>query len=306
MYGWGGGEIKVTNCSFIELGSGEGCIASRVDYGGTFFGDITLDNISIFNEITASPCIALIDVGASTQTYMPSTINITNVKWVSNNFTRGVGNRLTVFIRRLAGTTGNIVAPRLVSVNGVSATPGISLKMVLDYGQFIKRDNTFKFDVTIRNVVADSVPVKGEGILITPGGNTDVPVFMDISDCDYVLVNAESSNCMREIVISNSGVSAVDVLPASANSPQVKLNDCEFRYPATGYAGAIPIGAAPSGTLAFTTINGGVMHKQGWDISNVSAVQGLVVVKSGPTPPTLPAGWVYNDLFVGKKTTLFE
>lgn len=309
QYGWGGGELKVTNSTFVNTpeGAGGGCVRNRGDYGGGFFGSITIDNITLMNEYTSRPAILGLSIGADSRVYMPGTISISNVHWSSNNWNRAGTNEMGIYLVRKEGTTGEIVAPSVVFIDGVRATPVFSFKMVLDFGNFIARPKVTTPNIIVRNIKADRLQTKGGGIVLTAGGDTTIRAHLDIADSTGILVNAEQSVCLRRVTITNCGVYAVDTLPSNSQSPQVVLTDCEYHYAPAGYTNP-PLGGAPTGAsgVSCTIIKGGVMYKNGFDLTHVQSCQGLVLLKSGFVFPLLPAGWTYDDLFFGKKTAYFN
>lgn len=303
-YGWGGGEIRITNISTVNVRP----IETRPDYGGNFFGSITLDGVTVDQNNTSGFIIADIHAGASTLTRLPETIRISNVRQIG--IPSAYGNvSLGINIQRDPAFTGPVAGPHNIIITDIASDVPTKFNMTLDYASFEKPANTFRQNLVIRDVVSGVTNhAKGGGIIFT--AQTVVPaapctVYADISDSDFILFDSAASGVVTKIDISNSGVTGV-VVATGNNAPQVSLTDCDLQYAATGFGATTPIGTlATSGTTRYTKILGCTVWPAAFDLSGVLAASGTVFIK-GSTEPTIPAGWTYDDFFTGKKTTYFR
>lgn len=298
-YGWGGGIISVTNCTAIDCF--EGVVFSREDYGGNFFGGIVVDNINLQYSTSAQLTLVDISAGASITTYLPETIKITNVHW-SGKASSSSSNRLLINVKKRAGVSGSVVAPNTTVLDGVTSDHNFHMSGTLDYDNFIARPSIFRYNIVIRNIIANVIPAKGSGFIIPTGAGSSIDVYIDISDSDFILLECAGVSIVRQVFINNSGVCGVDVNQTAASTAQVELNDCEFRFPASGYVGLVPIGGPGFGSEKFTRISGGTISYAGFDFSKIEAASGVLMLNGTGTGPSIPAGWIPDDLFNGKKS----
>lgn len=301
VYGWGGGEIRVTNSTLVNSNSGTGIVSSRVDYGGNFFGDIYVDGITLSNNVTVDAPILHIKAGASITTYLPNSIIIGDVRWAGLGKS-AYGNRLTASVSKTVGATGGVIAPKLIEVTNVSSSVNSYFALTADFGNFMIRPGAVRHDIALRSIVCSSAPTINKGVVITAGGDPALQLIINIGDSDHILINAEGSQCVREINMDNCGVCGVDVQSGNTYTPQVRLNDCEFRYIANGYPGLVPVGGVDFANDKFTSITGGAVWYAGFDLSRVASSKGLLMLKGSGTSPALPASWIPDDMFNGRKS----
>lgn len=303
-YGWGGGEIRVTNCSFAWMAIP---IESRVDYGGTFFGSITIDGFTKNYSDTIGFVALKIAAGANVKTYLPETIRVSNFRQIG--VPKGYNHLpISIVITRNSKFTGRVVGPHNVIVDGIHSDAPSRLNVVIDYGSFEKPLNTYRQNVVIRDVVSGTTThKKGDGLFLPPPSivpNESCTVYVDVSDSDFILVDTSATNVVSRIDISNSGVMGVIVTPGS-QSPSVSLSDCDLQIPAADYGAATPVGTLSNGTTKYTKLIGCTIWPGNFDLSGVAAASGCVFLKGTPDP-LIPSGWTFNDFFIGKRSSFFK
>lgn len=303
-YGWGGGEIRITNISTVNARP----IETRPDYGGNFFGSIAIDGVTIDQNNTSGFIIADIHAGASTLTRLPETIRISNVRQIGIPSTYG-NVSLNINVQRDTGASGPVAGPHNIIVTGISSDVPTKFNMLLDYASFEKPANTFRQNLVVRDVVSGVTNhSKGAGIIFSAqkvAPAAPCAVYVDISDSDFILFDSSASSVVAKIDISNSGVTGVPVATGNG-APQVSLMDCDLQYAATGFGATTPVGTlGTGGTTRYTKMLGCTIWPAAFDLSGVLAASNCVFIK-GPVEPTLPAGWTYDDFFTGKKTNYFR
>ncbi len=301
-YGWGGGELRMSNCKVINTPA----LSTRGDYSGQHFGNIVIDGLTIERNDTNSHVMAQIACGANINTQLPDTIEIRNVTQVGvpSNFT----GRLQLTVMRDATKAGQVQGPSSITIDGINSFARCRLDATLDYGSFSRSANVFRHSFAVRGAVglAQSY-AKGQGVVIPAPSITPVNpcvLYIDVSDSDSVLIDSADSNVVRKIDISNSIVAGVATALGS-DSPQVTLSDCDIEFAATGFGANTPIGGDASGSNRYTRLTGCTIWPVAVDLSKVVSAQGTVFL-TGSTVPVIPAGWTFTDFFVGKKTTIFR
>ena len=304
FYGWGGGELRITNCKAINTP----LLTSRVDYGGNWFGNMIIDGVTLENNNISEYVITDIKAGANIATQLPETIEIRNITQVGVTRSKDDAS-VKVSITRNANQPGQVQSPLNVTIDGITSYASARFDAVIDYGSFNRDPSYFRNLLNIRNVrgiALASKYAKGAGVIIPAPSITPASpamVYVDISDCDAILWDSsDSTTAPRKINIAKSGVTA---LATGASSPQVNLMGCDLEIAATGFGTNTPIGSSTLGSVRYTKMVDCTIWPSAFDLSKVVAAQGCIFLQ-GPTTPLLPAGWTFEDFFVGKKTTYFR
>lgn len=304
FYGWGGGELRIKNCKAINTP----LLTSRVDYGGNWFGNMIIDGVTLENNNISEYVITDIKAGANIATQLPETIEIRNVTQVGVTRTKDDAS-MKVSIIRNSAYPGQVQAPLNVIIDGLQSYAAARFDAVIDYGSFNRDPSYFRNLLAISNVKLIALAtkyVKGTGVIIPAPSITPTSpavVHVDISDCDSILWDSsDSTTAPRKIDIANTGVTA---LATGANSPQVNLMGCDLEIAATGFGTNTPIGSSASGSARYTKMVDCTIWPSAFDLSKVAAAQGCIFLQ-GATAPLLPAGWSFEDFFIGKKTAYFR
>lgn len=298
VFGWGGGVWSLKN-SRTHRCSG---IATREDYGGTFFGSIIVSDCEVEHNTTST--YRLIDLetnplGASTEVFSPASITVDNVKRTGKASTNNA-EFIPVAIK-IVNASSIVYAPVSLQVSGISSSfPSWRIGMRLDTLNMESSPQTITTTIEVREVYPGSAATSTTGIIEfdsirTP--TTPVRPLMVISDANNIHIrNRAAANL--EIQLNSVGVNGVMVNTESATQPVVVLNACKLRTSASGYTSA-PIGGSNSGTSAgYTILNNCEIYNSSFDLSLLSAAIGNVIRNPG-TSVTLPSGVTAAQMFTG-------
>lgn len=294
-YGWGGGQIKITNCVAMFVGA---IVETRVDYGGEFFGDIIVDGIEYDANWTGTALIADITGGSTIPTQLPNAIILDNVRWrgVSVNTYDGV---MSMELNRRG--VAEVYAPSLIRISNWSSKVNMYLNINLDLGSMSRKVGEYRTTLEIQDCTCERIPKKGDGILLlTPSFVPASPVslYITTSNTDMILIEEGTSEVLRQVDMSNCGVSGVVCNNTKSSRPSVYMTGGELRYPAADFTGQVEVGANASGGDRRTKLTGVTVHAVDFDLSYVASSIGTSFL-TGAITPTLPAGATFTTMFTG-------
>lgn len=151
VFGCGGGAMSIRNSRFIDCA----VLSSRQDYGGYWFGDCVISDVTI--ERNNSATVGVVDmetnpVGFTTAgvTSLPlfDTIRISDIHRVGYT---GTAYLSAVRIKVKSGGEGKMVAPASINIDGISgaATVGWSFFNTID---LLNMTQTARVDVNMSNI----------------------------------------------------------------------------------------------------------------------------------------------------------
>ena len=299
--GWGGGQVKVTNSSALRTP----IVTNRPDYGGTFFGDILIDNIDLEYNITPELIVVDIEAGASVDTYLPSSIIVRNIHRRGRTSGGGTQGNLSIRVRRRDGSLGKVFAPDLIECSNWTSTNTWFFEALLELASMEQSFNSFRTELVFRNMDCNRVPNINNGVLVPIKTNSPakpVTLYVKADSVDMLLLEFDqATEVIRQVEVNNSLVSGVIVNKAISPQPFISLSNCEFRFPAVGYSGNTPIGGVYTNIDRMTIIKNCLVHAATFDLSGVSSSQGTLFLK-GNTTPLIPSTETFETLFSGFKT----
>ncbi len=306
IYGWGGGVIKVTNCEVIDAP----VIATRSDYGGTFFGDLIASNITVHAPGTSTYyAIDLLSnpLGASTTVACPNKITVNQLNRVSKSASTA---ELVPVAIKISGTSV-VTAPELIDITNIYSLIGWRFGLRLDLFNMERSVSSSVTRLNVSNVHADAVTsgsasVLSTGVLdfasvLTPSTRPGlVASFNDVWNIGF------QSKLVTGLTINfsnNSIINAVVVDTASGTQPTIRYDNCKFTTPASGFTSA-PVGGTTSGTSAYTSVQNCEIANSAFDFSLVAALMGNLVRSNG-SAITWPAGVTATIAFTGYRKAGF-
>lgn len=296
VYGWGGGILSVKNTRLHRCPA----VATREDYGGTFFGDIVVTNCETENSTTST--LYVVDLltnplGASTAVYAPTTISVSNVKRTGK--ASGNNAELVPVAVKVRGATDVVYAPTSVDVRSITSHPSWRFGLRLDTLNLEANQSNPVTAISFADVYPDVAATSATGVLDLASIRTPTtPVRPTIrgSNADNIHIqNLAAANLT--ISLNNVGLNGLKVDTAAAAQPTVTINGGKLAIAASGYTNA-PIGGGTSGTSGYTTLNGVEIPAVAFDLSLVAAFIGCTV-RNGATPPLLPFGVTASLAFTG-------
>lgn len=302
-YGWGGGTMKVSDCHIID----GPVVASRQDYGGYWYGDITVDN-----------CTGVIDsyvwkvVDMSSNPIGPDTIeapcpNIYVRNVVRNGLDDNTGSNAEIRPVDIAVRSDamGLYAPAEIVVDGIHGSDGWRFSMSLDYANM--KANPTAISSTHHLRVSRVYPTTNirsatQGIYVPPNTlvGMGVTVHMKLVDIHRCALTAD--NLGTSLILEADHVEWIRAI--WADSVRADLTDCRFRPPALFGSETIAVLGGGRGTnSAHIAINGG--HSRGpWDFAYARSIIGLTVSEgAGNTNVVLPSGCSRYDAFRGWQNT---
>jgi hypothetical protein len=300
VYGWGGGVISVTNSRAYNCP----VISKRVDYGGSFFGDLVVDNVEMHYPTTSQLIavdLATNALGASGAVFAPVAVRVSNLSRIGIASANGA-EFIPVAIKVLDASSV-VYAPKEVFVDTVkanSAPNGWRFGMRLDVINMEHSANG-EFRVVIRQVMAQWGATSATGVLDydsirTPSANVQLRMFVHFVENLHIRMRSVNGPLIfvRDCLVN--GISVV----ASGTRPRVDVADCAMLQVATGYTNA-PIGGGRSGNANYTSIvncDFGATAAAAYDCSGVSLAVGNTV-RTGATLPLIPAAATIDTMFTG-------
>lgn len=289
VYGWGGGVLSVKNSRAYRCS----VIATRSDYGGTFFGSLVVDGVEVSHNGTSTYTavdLATNALGASSAVYAPATIEVANLKRVGKASANNP--ELIPVAVKVLDAASVVYAPARIAVSNVGCFPLWRFGLRVDVLNMEANPSTTATRITVANSHAD-VAANGAASVLSTGildydairvPTTLVRPNVKTNGCENIAVRMRSTaNC--DVRLVDTDINAVVTLSGSAN--RVILDACRLRAMASGFVNA-PIGAATSSTSGFTTLRDCEISALAYDLSAVAALQGNTI-QQGASQPILPA-----------------
>jgi hypothetical protein len=292
VYGWGGGVLSVKNSRAYRCS----VIATREDYGGTFFGSLIVDNVETSNNFTST--YTVIDLannalGASTPVFAPVTIEVANLRRVGKA-TANSAELIPIAIKVL-NATSVVYAP--ISIKATNITCAHAWRFGLRIDILNMEGSSSLNGYLTRIMVSDCYPesvANGAASVLTSGildydslrtPTNAVRPMLKVSDSDHIAARIRNPINV-DIRMSNTGINAIVVNTDSATKPTVVIDACRLLSPAAGFSVA-PIGASTSGANGYTILRDCEIAGL-FDLSLAAALQGNTI-RTGANQPTLPA-----------------
>ena len=299
-YGWGGGQLKVTN-SVVLFAS---IFKTRDDYGGQFFGSLIADNVEMEANNTSELVVMDIKAGATVPVYLPKTIIARNIHRRGIASGGGFAGKMSMRINRQG--TSNVYSPYTVDLCNWTSEINNNFGGIFNYASFDRPPSLFRTTLKLSNMLGDKVPSDGEGFLIpaptfTPAN--DVDVYIEVDKVNMLLIDARGSGVIAECDISNCDIVGCLIEPAPSPQPDIRASNCRFKYKPVGYAGNVPFGGTPSGSANRTAIDNCKVYPVGINLSSVSASQGTLLLTGAGATTDLPATVTADDMFNGYKAS---
>lgn len=297
-YGWGGGQIKVTNCRVLFANA---VVETRVDYGGEFFGDVIVDGIEFDANWTGAIKILDIRAGSTIPAPVPASLIARNIRWrgVSLDGSRGI---MSISVDRQGSS--EVYAPNLIEIDSWSSDVDVYFEAQLNLASMSQRSGRYRTTLNVNGVTCNRIPDKGRGInLITPTYTpaSNVALYINVTESQMILIEENESQILREAKLVGCGVSGVVCNNSRSTRAAVYVDACELRFPASGFVGNVQIGAAASGGDRRTKISNCTVHAAAFDLSRVASSIGTSFL-TGATNPDIPAGATYTTMFTGYQT----
>jgi hypothetical protein len=308
-FGWGGGVIAVSDCHCINGPA----ISSRVDYGGYFYGDFVVDDITgvtdafdwIVVDLSSNP------VGPDTIEAPCPNIYVSGIKRNGRDDNTGGTAQITpvAVSVRAAGGTGSAMgyqAPAEVVIDGVYGTDGWRGRVAIDYANMI--DNPLAFSSIHKLRVSRMCPTRGitavdQGVYVPPNtlAGAGVAVDMSIDHCEKLALDARELG--TEVQLFSDANEWQRLLLADDTRAEIKGGS--LIAPVLAGAGqeaetVAVLGGERTTGYAYTSLSA-VSVRGAWDISGACALTGVdisddpanaaVVLPAGATTATAFTGW---------------
>jgi len=303
VYGWGGGVISVRDSRVFDTW----VVTNRSDYGGSFFGEIIVDNVEVNYAGTVSYHVVDLatfggGLGASSAVYAPRTIRVSNVTRAG----KANGNSAPLVPLRIkVRQAGDVVyAPASILVSDIMSTTlpgGWRFSLHLDVLNLERAPGAAATTtVAISHVQPTSAATSETGLIDfdsihTPTDKVLLRVF--VNDCDnfHARIRLDNTPVVR---IHDSGVNGV-MTPTTGTMARVAFKGCWMLVGASGYT-TVPLGGGRSSTFAYTSVEGcEFAAAEQFDCSLISLAMGNTVRSGGALTPLLPEACDVDEFFAG-------
>lgn len=309
VYGWGGGILSVKNSRAYRCP----VIATRQDYGGTFFGSLIVGEVEVSHSGTSTYTavdLATNALGASTAVTAPKAIEVSNLRRIGK--ASGSNAELIPIAIKVLDAASVVYAPARIKVDDIACAFALwRFGMRIDTQNMEANQSTTITRILVSNCYPDA-PATGASSVLTTGildyDSIRTPtsaVRPNLKVCDSDHIGARIRNAVNvDIRMVNTNINAIVVDTASATKPTVVLDACRLLTPAAGFAAA-PIGGSTSGVLGYTILRDCEIAGL-FDLSLVAALQGNTI-RTGANQPTLPAAVTAALAFSGwQKAGMFS
>lgn len=300
-YGWGGGQIKVTNCSALQ----SLVVSTRGDYSGQFFGTIIVDGVEVDNKGTSGLVVVDLEAGASTPVQHPRSIIIRNVHRRGRTSGGGYSGSMLFNLQRRGISA--VYAPYYIELQNWTSDRPNYCGGTLDLGGMDMAASTFRTTLVVSNLFGDRIPSEGQGFVFptpTIATGNEVKLFMTFSLCKMLLVDFRLVTIVESVDVGHCDV--VGILANPADNSDITISDVRLQYAPSGYVGNIPLGGGSSGTSKRTSITNARVYPIGIDMTLASALQGVMMMPGAGVTTDLPATCTIDLAFTGFKTVSFD
>lgn len=292
IYGWGGGYISISNSTFYSYT----IVKNRVDYGGSFFGIISINECRVNNNGTVTYNIvdlARTPLGASTAVHAPFMIEVIDCIRLDKSSTTGVCTIVPVTIA-VQSAAAVVYSPRSIKIDNIRGEAPWRMGLILDVLNLTKYTLSAILAVIVTNCRGASSAHYSNAISVLPSlGGTQV-----IPKLELTTTGVDNVNIMLETVV-NPVVNITDCTIGNvACGGRVSINSSYFFTPATLLTGAAQVGGANSGPTNHTTLRNCMFGAAVYDLSKIAASIGTTINK-GTDTPVLPVDSTATTLFTG-------